>query len=323
MISRLVRLARHFFPKRQRRVAIAAILKNEGPYLLEWIAFHRVIGIEQFFIADNVSDDGTTELLIALDKIGIVNRLPFPNLPGQPPQLRAYAKLMKRYRRKADWIALIDCDEFLTPTDGAVTIHELLASIEADPKVGTIRLNWAMFGSSGSVMPTNEPVIARFSMHSAKNYEPNHHYKALVRSKAFVRPSLSPHDVILRRGFRAIHADGRELALHEKCLGLSAEVVWDRMRLNHYFVKSKGEFRLIKLPRGRSDIPERRSESEFEGNDHNQVSGPMPEWLVIATKNEMDNIRETLRNAGCSEELVTMDKKLVERIALLRQEQNR
>ena len=39
------------------RLAIGAIVKNEGPYLLEWIAFHRVVGVDRFFIADNASTD--------------------------------------------------------------------------------------------------------------------------------------------------------------------------------------------------------------------------------------------------------------------------
>ena len=52
------------------RVAIAAIFRNEHPYVLEWIAHHRALGVAQFYIADNVSDDGTSELLQALDALG-------------------------------------------------------------------------------------------------------------------------------------------------------------------------------------------------------------------------------------------------------------
>ena len=39
------------------RLAIGAIFKNEGPYILEWIAFHRAVGVDRFFIADNASDE--------------------------------------------------------------------------------------------------------------------------------------------------------------------------------------------------------------------------------------------------------------------------
>lgn len=39
-------------------LSIAAILKNEQPYILEWLAYHMVLGIEDFYIADNISSDG-------------------------------------------------------------------------------------------------------------------------------------------------------------------------------------------------------------------------------------------------------------------------
>ena len=38
-------------------IAIVSISKNEGPYLLEWIEFHRIVGVTKFFFYDNDSDD--------------------------------------------------------------------------------------------------------------------------------------------------------------------------------------------------------------------------------------------------------------------------
>lgn len=40
---------------------IAAIIKDEYSGLLEWIAYHRVLGVTGFMIADNGSRDGSTE----------------------------------------------------------------------------------------------------------------------------------------------------------------------------------------------------------------------------------------------------------------------
>lgn len=301
------------------RVAIAAIVKNEGPYLLEWIAFHRAIGIKQFFIADNISDDGSTELLIALAKAGIVKRMPFPTVPGQAPQLPAYEKLMQRYRGEADWVAFIDCDEFLTLADGVGSIHDFLAPIEADESVGAVYINWVMFGSSQQTSPTNELVIARFSMRAKDTNVCHKIVKTLVRSKAFHQPGLDPHYIVLRENFRAVHTDGSPFRPHHQFPGLSAAPVWERMRLNHYFVKSKAEFDFIKLPRGRADIADtRRDESEFQQYDSNDLCDPMPERLVATTKDEIERLRGLLRKIGCSEELVVMDRKLAERAESLR-----
>ena len=79
------------------RLAIAAIFKNEGPYVHEWIAHHRALGIERFFIADNTSTDETTATLAALAAAGIVDHLPFPTPPGRGPQQAAYEKILNRH----------------------------------------------------------------------------------------------------------------------------------------------------------------------------------------------------------------------------------
>ncbi|WP_366916825.1 glycosyltransferase family 2 protein [uncultured Nitratireductor sp.] len=94
-------------------------MKDEGPYLLEWIAYHRALGVSQFLIADNNSTDGTGDLLRALQSTGFVELLDYPETPGVPPQLPAYSELMERFGSEADWIAFIDADEFLLPDDVA------------------------------------------------------------------------------------------------------------------------------------------------------------------------------------------------------------
>ena len=37
-------------------IAIVAIAKNEGPYLREWIEYHRLVGIKRFYLYDNESE---------------------------------------------------------------------------------------------------------------------------------------------------------------------------------------------------------------------------------------------------------------------------
>lgn len=76
-------------------VAIGAIFKNEHPFILEWLAYHQCLGINNFYIADNISTDGSSELLAALDTIGLINRIPYPTQPNTPPQLGAYREILK------------------------------------------------------------------------------------------------------------------------------------------------------------------------------------------------------------------------------------
>ena len=75
--------------------------------------------------------------------------LPFPGRPDGRPQLPAYAAILARHGSDADWIAFIDADEFLVPAAGLASLPALLAGTCADPLVGAVAVNWALYGSAG------------------------------------------------------------------------------------------------------------------------------------------------------------------------------
>ena len=49
------------------RITAVTCVKNEGPFLLEWIAFHRVIGVTDFLFYSNDCTDATDRLLDQLE----------------------------------------------------------------------------------------------------------------------------------------------------------------------------------------------------------------------------------------------------------------
>src|SRR5262245_4909673 len=60
-------------------LAIVAVVKNEAPYLEEWLDFHCLVGCSHFYIYDNGSTDGTVEILGNYERKGIVTPLPWPD----------------------------------------------------------------------------------------------------------------------------------------------------------------------------------------------------------------------------------------------------
>ena len=42
---------------------IITSMKNEASFILEWVAYHRVIGFTDFLVYTNNCEDGTVEML--------------------------------------------------------------------------------------------------------------------------------------------------------------------------------------------------------------------------------------------------------------------
>jgi hypothetical protein len=281
------------------RLALAAIFKNEGPYVLEWIAHHRALGIERFFIADNDSADETTATLAALARVGIVDHLPFPTVPDRPPQQAAYEEMLRRYRAEADWIGFLDADEFLVPAPPHRSLAEVLAAVGPGPDVGAIAVNWAIYGSSGEMQAGPRPVAERFTRRAERTHQANRHYKSIVRPWVVEGKVQNPHYFPLREGFRTIHPDGSGVTDVPGPKGLSTRILWNPVRINHYVVKSWDEFYHRKRARGRATRPGLlRDEAFFASHDRNEVVDPMPAWLVVASADECRRIELLLGRTG-------------------------
>lgn len=67
----------------QRRVCIGAIMKQEGRYLLEWVAWHKFLGFE-LIVADNGGTDNQSDLLWRLQDAGMVTRLDVRRFTDRP-----------------------------------------------------------------------------------------------------------------------------------------------------------------------------------------------------------------------------------------------
>lgn len=271
-----------FLSSRDLRLGVFAIVKNEAPYIEEWIAHHRACGCSHIFVADNGSDDGCRELLGALQKRGLCRVIDFPTRPDRPPQLPAYAELAQRFAPKVHWMAFIDADEFIVTDDAFQTIPEFLATFHAQPQVGAIALNWACYGSAGRAQYEEDFVVRRFDRRAEQHALINHHYKSIVRSAAFAGPGRNPHHFQLKPGYTYFAADGEPLALSsQKGAGLSRSVIWTNARINHYVVKSRQEFFEKKAARGRAATPgQKLGESFFRGHDRNEVRDPFPDRLL-------------------------------------------
>ena len=139
-------------------------------------------------------------------------------------------------------------------------------------------------------------MIERFARRAEQGHFPtNHHFKSILRTVAGAEPGGNPHAFRLPAPWRAVQADGRDLAPHPLGIdGLSREVVWGPLRLNHYVVKSREEFLTRKLPRGRATTDRLRAPGFFEVHDRNEVADPVDPALAEATRRERARIARRL-----------------------------
>jgi hypothetical protein len=276
-------------------LAIVAPVREEARYLLEWIGYHRALGVSAFLLADNGGTDITSELLRELDRQNVVKR--FDWLNKKHFQLPYYLQALEFARGFADALFFIDVDEFLRPA-GQVSISDVARTWLKDTTVGGVALNWAIYGSSGRERRDDGLVIERFTRRAPQDFAANKHAKAFVRVKYCAGPTDNPHAMTLNSG-RYVNTRGEDVVwdpAHGDGVGLTTKVIWDQMRVDHFVLKSREEFE-AKRARGRMLTIMRDGDWEayYSLHDRNKVEEPMPADLVERTKDEIGRIESQLQ----------------------------
>ncbi len=219
-------------------LSVCAIYRDEADYLAEWVEFHRLVGVERFFLYNNFSQDHHREVLAPYVEEGIVTVRDWPVLDGRLGQMPAYNDCLRWHRYDSRWIAVIDLDEFLFCPSGE-SLPAVLADYEQWPGVA---VRWAMFGSSGHKTKPSGLVI--------ENYQRMIDDEGGVNVKSVVDPTrvITFHS--------SHHCQYPYLSAvdenHFPVLGPRAPSDSSaRLRVNHYHWKSEAEY-VVKCARKRA-----------------------------------------------------------------------
>jgi hypothetical protein len=210
-------------------LSVCAIYRDEAPYLREWVEFHRLVGVERFYLYNNRSADAHLEALAPYLRDGTVELRDWPLYPGQ---VAAYEDCLKRHRDDSRWIAFIDLDEFLFSPTGR-KVSDLLTEYEAWPGVG---LNWSVFGMSGHRTRPPGLVIENY-LHRAHQLKPPQPIKSIVDPKRVER-CHSCHVFIYRDGL-AVDENKNPI---DKPYAHTDELLRSIFCVNHYWTKSEEEW---------------------------------------------------------------------------------
>ncbi|MGB3407016.1 MAG: glycosyltransferase family 2 protein, partial [Jannaschia sp.] len=143
------------------RLLIISTMKNEAPYILEWIAHHRAIGVTDFLVFTNDCDDTTDPLLDRLEELGVLTHQVNTVLKRGPHKSALKWARDHVLRHKASYMLISDVDEFINVRSADGTIQGLLK--ELGPDTDAVSFPWKIFGNGGVEAFRDKPLTAQFT----------------------------------------------------------------------------------------------------------------------------------------------------------------
>lgn len=253
------------FAKPQYDLAVCMIFKDEARYLKEWIEFHRLVGVEHFYLCSHNSTDNYREVLepyikkniVELKELIIDSDASVQTFNGI--QIGFYNECLLKAKNETKWLAVIDSDEFLFPVKKK-SLMDVLKNYEG---FGGVAVNWQMFGTSHveQVQP-HELIIERLTCCASKDNPANLHVKSIVQP-TYVSHFISPHFAIYVAGQCQVNTD--KVPFEGP---YSPYVQVNTLRINHYWSRDEFYFFHYKVPRqlqwwGRNDEGLKKTNDAF------------------------------------------------------------
>lgn len=230
-------------------LTVAAIFREEAPFLDEWLEFHAAVGVSQFYLYNNFSTDDFREVLAPWIARGLVTLHDWPVEVGQLP---AYRHCVRHYADAARWIAFIDVDEYLFSPAG-LDIRPILARYRDLPG---LHVHSPYFGSAGRRARPEGSLVQGLTMRAPLS---------CFTSKTIANPRWI-YD--LRNVHTFKYWAGEALDTARRRLGDAAPPALDLLRLNHYWSRSLDDLE-TKVQRGDASRPDKRDlqwHLDFEAN---------------------------------------------------------
>jgi len=281
------------------RTCIVTTMKNEGPFILEWLAHHRAIGVTDFLIYTNDCTDGTDRLLDLLAARGLVVHRdnPYRGSPLPPQHAALQAAESEPVLHSADWAICMDVDEFISIRLGDGRLPALFAAMG---DANMISLTWRLFGNADIDGFEDRFVTEQFTLAAPEKVRKPHQawgFKTLFRTIDIYRKlgvhrpkGLRPE---LWTEVRWLNGSGRPMPqtmLRNGWRSTAETYGYDWAGLNHYAVRSAESF-LVKRDRGRVNHVDRDQGLHYWFRmNHNAVEDQHIQRMIPALRAEYDRL---------------------------------
>ena len=250
------------------------MMKDEGPYLLEWLAHYRIMGFDRIVVLHNDCTDGTDAMLARLQAMGEVVAVPHRVAPGKKPQPSALrlAETLPGLAR-TDWLLLADSDEFLDVAPGAGRLADLIDALPSGTQA--VAATWRVMGSNGLTDWNPGPVTQCYRRGAPDDFRKGWGVKTLFRP--FEGMKLGIHRPTIREISRDPQAratleaqtwvNGAGLPLtrrfkREAWLSTTLTVGYGLVEMKHFATRSRENF-LLRAARGNVNDKARKYDAAY------------------------------------------------------------
>lgn len=250
-------------------VSIVAIAKNEGIYFKEWIEYHKLIGIEHFYVYNNDTEDNTKEILMPYIESGLITWI---DIHGKNQQANAYNDAIDKFKNETRWLCPLDLDEFICLKKHK-NINEFM---ERFNDCFQVSIRWVAFGDSGHIKQPKGLVLENFTKCSQKcSWVP----KSIFNPRAAIEAHLIHYMVGAGKWVDENHLKFGEF-----------EPTVEIAQINHYYTKSKEEFINRKTARGTGSKEHNFTDPEQSFNKHHLTDNDIEDNIMLPFAEQLKKI---------------------------------
>lgn len=249
------------------RLGICTIQRDRGRWLREWVAFHHSVGIRKFYIFLHRCQDDSENVVRELQKQFDIRCFTL-SADVVRPQLAAYQYAYQNHGHEVDWMAFIDGDEFLFPSQDG-DLQTVLQRYQYE-KLSALGVWWVCYGSNGHVKEPEGLIIQNYVRRPELSHLNNRHFKCLVRGHLGDGFSILQNAHLFKTPLGSVDEHMRPLSLGYMP---DTEPTYDFLRINHYVCQSYEYFKTFKQHSGMADAGAQavRSEEMWHRDDCNDV----------------------------------------------------
>lgn len=269
------------------KLGIATIQRNRAPWILEWLAFHYLVGFRKFYIFTHKCTDDTEFLVKKLSSFFDIKSFTVDeNANG--PQYVCYKYAYQNFCHEVDWMAFLDGDEFLF-SPKSIEIQPILEEFFYR-KISAIGVHWACFGSSGHIAEPQGLILENYRYRGPDDLYANRHIKSIImgRQHDSIKIGNDPHL------FRTpLGTYDEKMRLIESAI-TSNSATFENLRINHYMVQSRSFYLNFKkfggTPMDVVGKPIIRPESWWNESDRNDLHDSSVEKFISPLKDLISSI---------------------------------